>query len=287
MPDGTVLGAWLFVPEGQGPFPAITMSHGFGGTRFHGLEPIARRISEAGFVVSVHDHRNFGSSTGTPRQDIDPYQQVEDWRRVIAHLATLEVVDSSRIGIWGTSFSGGHALVLGATDRMLKAVYAQVPTIDGYETSRRRVAPHLLGELDESFASDEVAQARGELPRRQFFVNADPAVSAAYRSQDAIDFYLQDLGGQHLWENTVTLQSSRRARSYIPGVWIDKISPTPLFLLIAEGDTITPADLALQAYERALHPKDFKLVAGGHFDPYTAGFETSTTAAIAFFNANL
>jgi fermentation-respiration switch protein FrsA (DUF1100 family) len=149
------------------------------------------------------------------------------------------------------------------------------------------VAPPLLGALDESFASDEVAQAQGEPPHRQAFVSADPAVSAAYRSQDAIDFYLQDLGGKGVWENAVTLQSNRGARSYTPGIWIDKISPTPLFMLVAEGDTITPADLALQAYERALQPKELKLVTGGHFDPYVAGFETATTVAIAFFKENL
>jgi cephalosporin-C deacetylase-like acetyl esterase len=35
---GTELGAWLFLPEGDGIRAAITMAHGFGGTREHGLE---------------------------------------------------------------------------------------------------------------------------------------------------------------------------------------------------------------------------------------------------------
>jgi hypothetical protein len=34
-------------------------------------------------------------------------------------------VDADRIGLWGSSYAGGHALVLGATGRRLKAVVAQ------------------------------------------------------------------------------------------------------------------------------------------------------------------
>src|SRR5258706_5621681 len=38
------------------------MAHGFAGTREHGLERFARAFATAGFVVLVHDHRNFGTS---------------------------------------------------------------------------------------------------------------------------------------------------------------------------------------------------------------------------------
>jgi cephalosporin-C deacetylase-like acetyl esterase len=34
---GIGLGAWLFLPKGDGAHPAITMAHGFAGTREHGL----------------------------------------------------------------------------------------------------------------------------------------------------------------------------------------------------------------------------------------------------------
>jgi uncharacterized protein len=69
---GIELGAWLFLPEGDGLHPAITMAHGFAGTRQHGLERFAQAFAAAGFVVLVHDHRNFGSSGGDLRGDIDP-----------------------------------------------------------------------------------------------------------------------------------------------------------------------------------------------------------------------
>lgn len=287
LPDGTVLHAWLYLPDGTGPHPAITMSHGFGGTKYHGIEPIARELAEAGFAVSLHDHRGFGDSGGEPRHDIDPYQQIEDWRRVISHLQTLDTVDAGRIGLWGSSYSGGHALVLAATDRRIKAVYSQVPTVSGSETGRRRVPPHLTRRLEESFAADQLAQAQGEPPATQAFVSDDQSTTASYRATDAIDFYLGHSAPEGLWENRVTVQSNRRFRSYDPGHWIDQISPTPLMMLVGTHDTVAPTDLALRAYERALEPKELVLVPGGHFDPYLAGFEASTSAAIRFFRAHL
>jgi hypothetical protein len=39
----------------------------------HGLDRFASAFAEAGFVVTVHDHRGFGASDGLPRQDIDPW----------------------------------------------------------------------------------------------------------------------------------------------------------------------------------------------------------------------
>lgn len=136
-----VLRGWVFVPDGVGPFPAITMAHGFAGVKEHGLERFARFFADAGFVVLVHDHRGFGASDGTPRYDIDPWAQIADWRRAISFLEAQPSVDPERIGLWGSSYAGGHAIVLGATDRRLRAVVAQVPTVSGYEQSLRRVAP--------------------------------------------------------------------------------------------------------------------------------------------------
>ena len=150
---GIELSAWLFVPEGQSArVPAITMAHGYAGTKYHGIEPTAEAFAEAGFAVLLHDHRGFGDSGGEPRQDVNPWQQITDWRRAISYLQDRPEVDDNRVGLWGTSFAGGHAIVLGATDRRSKAVVAQVPTIDGYASGLRRVAPEAVCGLGEQCA---------------------------------------------------------------------------------------------------------------------------------------
>jgi dienelactone hydrolase len=285
--EGAVtLRGWLFLPDGPGPRPAITMAHGYAGVKEHGLELFARAFADDGFVVLAHDHRSFGASDGEPRRDVDPWRQIADWRRAISFLESRPEVDPQRIGLWGTSYAGGHAIVLGATDRRLRCVVAQVPTISGYEQGLRRTAPDAVAALEDAFAEDERAQARGEPPHYQAVVSADPAVAAAYRAPDAIAFYRQPIPAG-IWENTVTVRSTRAARMYEPGIWIGRVSPTPLLMVVGLNDTITLADLALAAYERALEPKRLEPIPGGHFDPYLSSFTQASGAARAWFREHL
>jgi fermentation-respiration switch protein FrsA (DUF1100 family) len=283
---GVTLRGWLFVPDGPPPHPAITMAHGFAGVKEHGLERFAAAFAAAGFVVLVHDHRGFGASGGAPRFDVDPWVQIADWRRAISFLESQPVVDENRIGLWGTSYAGGHAIVLGATDRRLRAVVAQVPTISGYQQSLRRVAPDLVPALEAAFADDERRQFHGAPPATQAVVSADPSVPAAYRSPQALAFYTQPVP-EGVWENTMTLRSTRAARMYEPGTWVARVSPTPLLMIVGLHDTITVTDLALGAYEQALAPKKLVTIDGDHFDPYLTRFDESSGAAIAWFTEHL
>jgi cephalosporin-C deacetylase-like acetyl esterase len=286
--EGNVtLRGWLFVPDMPGPRPAITMAHGYAGIREHGLDRFARVFADAGFVVLVHDHRGFGASDGHPRFDVDPWRQIADWRYAISYLESHPAVDGDRIGLWGTSYAGGHALVLGATDRRLKSVVAQVPTISGYEQGLRRVAPDQVAALEASFADDDRRQFRGEPPATQLIVSADPATPAAYHSPDAVAFYTQPVPEGVHWENRVTVRSTRAARMYEPGQWVSRVSPTSLLMIIGLNDTITLADTGLAAYERALQPKKLVTIAGGHFDPYVSHFQQSSTAARDWFTEHL
>lgn len=284
--DGNIsIGGWLFLPEGPGPHPAVTMCAGFGGTIHHGLEPFAVAFAEAGFATLLHDHRGFGSSEGQPRQDVDPWRQIADWRRAISYLEGRPEVDATRIGLWGTSYSGGHALMLGASDRRLKAIVAQVPTISGYEQGLRRIPADQFAAVDEALAQDDRNQLDGE-PGYQALVGADPAVPAAYRSRDAIDFMLRPVP-EGVWENTVTLRSSRLARMYEPGAFVARVSPTPLMFIVARDDGSTPTDLALAAYQRALEPKRLVLVPGVHYDIYIAQRPAAIAAAVEWFREHL
>jgi uncharacterized protein len=252
----------------------------------HGLERFARAFAEAGFVVLVHDHRNFGSSDGAIRHDIDPWRQIADWRRAISLLESLPEVDADRIGVWGTSYAGGHVLVLAATDRRIRAVVAQVPTISGYQQGLRRVPPDAVSALERLGDDDERAQFRGEPPRRQQVVGDDLSVPASYRSMDAISFYLQPLQAG-AWTNEVTVRSGRVARMYEPGAWIARVSPTPLLMIVALADHITLTDLQLRAYEQALEPKKLVTIGGGHFDPYLRQFAAASTATVSWFHQHL
>jgi uncharacterized protein len=281
-----ILRGWLFVPDGPGPHPAITMAHGFAGVKEHGLERFARVFADAGFVVLVHDHRGFGASDGSPRYDIDPWVQIADWRRAISYLESQPFVDADRIGLWGSSYAGGHAIVLGATDRRLRAVVAQVPTISGYQQSLRRVPPDQVRALESGFADDERHQFHGAPPATQAVVSADRTVQASYYAPDAVEFYNQPVD-DGVWDNVVTVRSTRAARMYEPGTWIARVSPTPLLMVVGLHDTITLTDLALGAYEAALQPKKLVTIDGGHFDPYLSRFGEASGAAVTWFTEHL
>ncbi|GGX80402.1 alpha/beta hydrolase [Pseudoduganella dura] len=285
--DVTIRG-WLFAPAATSskPSPAISMCHGFGAVKEHALEKFAQAFAEAGFVVLVHDHRNFGASDGVPRGDIDPWMQIADWRRAISFLETVPEVDASKIGIWGSSYSGGHALVLAATDNRVKCVVSQVPTISGFEQSRRRISPDNVAAFLEGMTADMRLTHRGKAPATQSVVSDDPGTPAAYRTREAIDFYMRDIGTAN-WNNTVTIRSSFAARLYEPGTWISRISPKPLLMVIANDDCVTLTDLELRAYEDALEPKRLVIIEGGHFAPYDIEFPTASSAAVQWFQQHL
>jgi dienelactone hydrolase len=150
---GVTLRGWLFVPGAKGPAPAITMAHGYAGVKEHSLERFARAFAEAGFVVLVHDHRHFGASGPAERGDVDPWQQIADWRRAISFLESLPEVDAAQIGIWGTIYAGGHAIVLGATDRRLRRL------------SRRYRRLAALNKVCDASLRTESQRSRGRSPK--------------------------------------------------------------------------------------------------------------------------
>jgi fermentation-respiration switch protein FrsA (DUF1100 family) len=74
---------------------------------------------------------------------------------------------------------------------------------------------------------------------------------------------------------------------YEPGIWVSRVSPTPLLMVVARDDKVTIADLALAGYERALEPKRLVLIPGGHFDPYLGQFALAEAAATGWFREHL
>ena len=284
---GIELDAWLFLPEtSDGKNPVITMSHGFAGTKEHGLERFAKAFAEAGFAVLVHDHRGLGASGGEPRQDVNPSLQIADWRRVISWLEVRPEIDATRIGIWGTSYSAGHAIILGATDRRLKCVVAQVPFINGFEQMRRYMTPSDSLILDQVLIEDERNQSQGKLPTTTTIASMDTNVPAIIRVQESVDFYLQPIP-EGIWENKVTLQSMQHFSMYDSGSWVPRVSPRPLLFVVAQHDILTATDLALEAFESALEPKKLVLYPGNHTSGFSEYFSQTSTAAIQWFQQHL
>lgn len=58
--SGDELEAWLYLPEGDGPHPAVVMAHGFAGVKAGGLVPFAERFCREGFTAVAFDYRHWG-----------------------------------------------------------------------------------------------------------------------------------------------------------------------------------------------------------------------------------
>jgi hypothetical protein len=264
------------------------MAHGYSAVKEMYLDRFAEAFAAAGLAAIVFDNRNFGASDGEPRQEINPWQQIEDYRDAISFAQTLPETDAARIGVWGSSYSGAHVIVLGAIDRRIRCVASQVPLISGHRNARRLIRADLVASVEALCAEDRLKRYKGEAPAMIPVVSSDPAGPAVLPTPDSWQWF--DETGRtraSAWRNEVTLRSVELFLAYEPGAYIEYVSPTPLLLVVALADHLTVADEALSAYERALHPKKLVTLKGGHFDAYVADFDRASAAARDWFVEHL
>ncbi|WP_336810114.1 alpha/beta hydrolase [Bosea sp. MMO-172] len=287
--DGVTLRGWHYVPDkANGPFPTIVMAHGFSAVKEMYLDKFAEKFAETGLAAVVFDNRNFGASDGDRRQHINPWQQVSDYRDAITYAEALPETDASRIGIWGSSYSGGHVLVVSALDRRVKAVVSQVPLASGYANARKLIRADFIGPTQRLFEQDRRNRMKGEKPAMIPVVDENPMAPSALPTADSWKWFTETHKLRApSWKNEVTLQSVEMFIEYEPASYISFISPTPLLMIVALGDHLTIAEEAVAAYERARHPKKLVTLKGGHFDAYVADFDNASTAATGWFKEHL
>ncbi|MCC7547776.1 MAG: alpha/beta hydrolase [Burkholderiales bacterium] len=269
--QGLKLAAWYYVPgdmKAGEKRPAIVMAHGFSAPKEALLQNFAERFAAAGFVVAVFDYRYLGASEGEPRGQIFPTEQIEDYRNAITWTQMQEEVDPERIGVRGTSYSGAHVLQLSAFDRRVKAVVSQVMLVDGLANAQRLNRADNLP-LTFAFLAGDRAQRYTSGKVNYLPVVGPEGSPSALPTPESYDFFMKVVQtSAPRWENRVTLESIEKFLEYNPGASIHRISPTPLLMVVARDDRLTPTDLAIDAYERAREPKKLAVFEGGHFDAY-------------------
>lgn len=248
--DDETLRGWFYQPEVT-PAPCIIMTHGFSALIEHHILPFAELFAQNGFCVLVYDHRNCGISSGEPRYEINPELQIKDYSHAITYVQSLFIVKSDAIGIWGTSYSGGHVLVVAANDSRVKSVVAQVPFIKGHHDYLKQKYPEKWLSILKSYESDRLDRANGKAPQRIPVVSNDNNIKAVMMGERAYDFFTSVKD----WPNEVTLQSVAMSGDYSPGDYITKINQTPVLFIVSEKDNINPTFLALEAYEQIKAPK--------------------------------
>ncbi len=118
----------LYLPATT-PAPAILLAHGFGGSKTD-LDGEAKSLARHGYVVLAYTARGFGKSGGLIHLDAPDYE-VADAQKLVSYLATLPQVQldgpgDPRVGVAGSSYGGGLALMLAGSDKRIDAVGADI-----------------------------------------------------------------------------------------------------------------------------------------------------------------
>jgi dienelactone hydrolase len=289
--DGVGCYAKIFYPKGfsaSGKTPGVVLGQGWAGTHFS-IEKYGARFAERGLVAFVIDYRGWGSSdpfisqakstvtTADPSQALDgkrfiktkmdvvltrtrllPLKMVEDYRNAISYLQGEPGVDPDRIGVWGSSFAGGHSIMTAALDARVKAVAVQVPAIAGKSSQ------------------------------------PGPASVRGAQLEDAVKRARTGQGGEYetgfSFRRMVDLETQQSVAEYRPFHHLKAIGERPVLFIVAEKEQLmNNRDHAYAAMEVLTGPKKLISVPGiTHFEMYiNEAFEISSNAAANWFREYL
>lgn len=280
--EGTRIAARLYRPGIAGDAPVVVMAHGFSAV-MEQLAPQAEALRDAGFAVLAFDHPCFGLSGGEPRGEVDPPRQLRAWRDAVSFVRTLDGLDGERIGLWGSSFSGGHVIVAGALDPRVRCVVSQVPFVAGWDLIGGRPDADAFVAL---LTTERERRFAGEQPAMLAVTSSNPDLPCAFPGKTALRFF--DESRLTTWSNAVTLSSFEHVRGYEPGLWAHRLAPRGLLVIVADDDRVTPVPPVLEAFERAGEPKRLVRVPGDHFEVYEGpGFALAMDAAIGWYREQM
>jgi len=213
--EGTRMAANIYSPKGfTGKLPTIVIAYGWGGT-MERFRAEGAAFAQAGYLVVMFDYRGWGESdsrvilaapaehTGDHftaeviglREILDPLAEVEDLSNVIHWLQAEPQSDTSRIGVWGTSFGGGVAAYVAGYDHRIKALHLQVAPLElraldpfGYRDGTKRAR----GELDFPKPGLVVVSGLRGAPISEHFLRYSPAQAMALAPDCAVQIVLAE-----------------------------------------------------------------------------------------------
>ncbi len=115
MSDGVTLAADLYLPQGEGPFPALMSCYPYHKDDLIGAEfDFARRyFAEQGFAELIVDFRGTGRSEGYCPDTWDTQQEGQDGAEAVEWIAAQSWCDGN-VGVWGMSYGGITTLNIAA-----------------------------------------------------------------------------------------------------------------------------------------------------------------------------
>jgi pimeloyl-ACP methyl ester carboxylesterase len=265
--EGTRMSAEVFSLKSLGgkKLPTILMAHGWGGVKAS-LRPEAVAFANAGYLVVTFDYRGWGDSDSRMatfngkmqpvREVVDPMDFAADWLNAIHWAAGEPACDIGRLGLWGSSFSGGLVVWAAERDPRVRALHSQVPSLDGRWVVRNQ------GEQRKTY-EEATRRARGEVGYPQ--------------------------PGAKIIGNLKGAPIRARFIDYAPVEEMARAPSCAMQFVIAEKEELTDnRENGIKAYERARGPKNLVTIPNiTHYGIYTVAREKAQILAIEWFDKHL
>jgi dienelactone hydrolase len=257
--------------------PTVILCHGWGGTAAL-LRREALDFARAGYLAITFDYRGWGASDSRViltapapakkdnhrfttevqevREVVDPFEQTTDIFNVIHWAVGQPQVDKDRLGLWGTSYAGGHVVYVAARDPRVKCLVSQVGALDS------RFVAATPEELQKTYA-EATQRAQGEI--------GYPAPRARV---------IGNLQGAPIRDKLLR---------YAPVEDVVKIKNCAMLFIVAEKEELfRNEDHAKLAYDRASDPKKYVVIPGvTHYGIYREARDRATRLAIEWFDEHL
>jgi len=237
--DGVACGAKIFLPKGfdpEGKTPAIVLAHGWTGTS-ESLFKYANRFADRGYVAMGIDYRSWGMSDGfvstvgrvktedetrfteaeskilIKRTRLVPWKQVEDIRNAISYIQGEAGVDADRIGLWGSSYAGGHVLTVASLDSRVSTIVSQVPGINGRDEGPVTLSEAALKDAIRRARTGQGAEFRTGFSQPRMVDVETQQKAAEYRPMHRVQFVPERVAVLfQIAENEELINNDRAAR---------------------------------------------------------------------------
>ncbi|MGI8331529.1 alpha/beta hydrolase [Actinomadura scrupuli] len=252
--EGTLIRGWLYRPDDAvGDVPAVVLAGGWCYVRELVMPYYAEAFASMGMAALIFDYRCLGASEGEPRQHLDPWAQIRDYQNALSFLERGDGIDADRLGAWGISYSGGHVLILGATDPRVKAIVSQIPVVDGYRNMRRVHGTIGYRRLWEAILQDR--RLRYEDPDSRLYLphaseSPEEELSSWPFPETRTTFAKLQETEAPLYQNSSTMESVDLLLNYDVNPFVTRIYDLPTLMIVAEGDDLTLWDLEIESYNR-------------------------------------
>ena len=274
----------LRIPEDLRPGQrrgAIVYCAGMSLTKEVWLPDHAERLREAGWITLNFDYGYFGESEGEPRRRLIPQQQVEDTRRALDLICDLDMVDPSRVGLYGASLGAGVAVATAGVDDRVRCTVAVAGPMD-------------LHRVWTAFDGFEGFSAKVDAARERFDTTGEASYISVARllagDPETVELLVQDEPNYERWSLEITFESLQDLFRFQPEAVVDRIAPRAVMFIAPEHDELIASVEMKSAYERAGEPKRLHILPGArHVDIYGKGaaFEPVVELSKSWFHEHM